>query len=58
MPLYRMEVVFGRAGIDLGRCTMEHWMIDTSQPYLQRLYDAMHGVLLAQPLIHGDETRV
>jgi len=58
MPLYRMEALFGRAGIELGRGTMGHRMIGASQRHLQRLYDAMRGVLLAQPLIHGDETRV
>ena len=58
MPLYRMEAVFGRVGIALGRGTMGHWMIGASQRHLQRLYDAMRDVLLAQPLIHGDETRV
>jgi transposase len=58
MPLYRMEAVLGRAGIELGRGTMGHWMIGASQRHLQRLYDTMHSVLLSQSLIHGDETRV
>jgi transposase len=58
MPLYRMEAVLGRAGIELGRDTMGHWMIGASQRHLQRLYDTMHSVLLSQSLIHGDETRV
>lgn len=58
MPLYRMEAVLGRVGIALSRGTMGHWMIGASQRHLQRLYEAMHAVLLAQPLIHGDETRV
>ncbi|MDE2430153.1 MAG: IS66 family insertion sequence element accessory protein TnpB [Burkholderiales bacterium] len=58
MPLYRMEAVLGRVGIALSRGTMGHWMIGASQRHLQRLHEAMHAVLLAQPLIHGDETRV
>lgn len=33
-------------------------MIGASQRHLQRLYDAMHATLLAQSLIHGDETTV
>jgi transposase len=37
---------------------MGQWMIGASQRHLQRLYDAMQRVLLAQPLIHGDETKV
>jgi hypothetical protein len=58
LPLYRMPAIFNRAGIDMGRGTMGHWMIAASQRHLQRLYDAMHRVLRAQPLIHGDETSV
>jgi transposase len=58
MPLYRMEASFARAGIDLGRGTMGHWMIGAVERHLQRLYQAMHEVLLAQPLIHRDETTV
>jgi len=58
MPLYRMEAGFARAGIDLGRGTMGQWMIGAAERHLQRLYQAMHAVLLAQPLIHGDETTV
>lgn len=58
MPLYRMETAFARAGIDIARGTMGQWMIGVSQRHLQRLVDAMRGVLLAQGLIHGDETRV
>lgn len=58
MPLYRMEAAFARAGIDIGRGTMSQWMIGVSQRHLQRLVDAMQDILLAQPLIHGDETRV
>lgn len=58
MPLYRMEGAFARAGIEVGRGTMGQWMIGASQRHLQRLYDAMHARLLAQPLIHGDETTV
>ncbi len=58
MPLYRMEQVFHRAGLQIGRGTMGHWLIGASQRHLQRLYDAMHHALLTQPLIHGDETTV
>ena len=58
IPLYRMEAWFARLGMDVGRGTMGHWVIGASQRHLQRLYDAMHATLLAQPLIHGDETTV
>ena len=58
MPLYRMETSSARAGIDLGRGTMGHWMVGVAERHLLRLYQAMHDVLLTQPLIHGDETTV
>jgi transposase len=58
IPLYRMEAVLGRSGIDLCRGTLGHWIIGASQRHLQRLVDAMQRVLLSQPLIHGDETTV
>jgi transposase len=58
MPLYRMEAAFARAGIAVARGTMGQWMVGAAQRHLQRLYEAMQDVLLAQPLIHGDETRV
>jgi hypothetical protein len=53
-----MEAGFASAGIDLGRGTMGQWMIGAAERHLQRLYQAMHAVPLAQPLIHGDETTV
>ena len=58
MPLYRMAASFARAGIDLGRGTMGHWMNGAVERHLQRLYQAMHATLLTQSLIHGDETAV
>lgn len=58
LPLYRMEAVLAGVGMTLSRGTMGHWMIGASQRHLQRLYDAMRTEFLAQPLIHGDETRV
>src|SRR5260363_382197 len=35
LPLYRMEQVFHRAGIQIGRGTMGHWLIGASQRHLQ-----------------------
>lgn len=58
VPLYRMGAVLARSGIDLCRGTLGHWMIDTSQRHLHYLVDVMHRALLAQPLIHGDETTI
>lgn len=57
-PLYRMEDVLARSGIDVGRGTMGNWVIKPTELHLTRLYDAMRAILLSQPLIHGDETTV
>jgi transposase len=57
-PLYRMEDVLARSGIDVGRGTMGNWVIKPTELHLTRLYDAMRVILLSQPLIHGDETTV
>ncbi|RJG05276.1 hypothetical protein D3870_03905 [Noviherbaspirillum cavernae] len=58
VKIAHVEAVLARSGIELCRGTLGHWMIGASQRHLQRLVDAMHRVLLAQPLIHGDETTV
>jgi len=47
-----------RRHCELGRGTMGQWMIGAAERHLQRLYHALHEVLLAQPLIHGGETTV
>jgi transposase len=57
-PLYRMEDVLARSGIDVGRGTLGHWVIKPTELHLSRLYEAMSAILLTQALIHGDETTV
>jgi len=55
-PLYRMEQALLRANIPVGRGTLAHWVIAPAERHLSRLVAALRATLLAQPLIHGDET--
>ncbi len=55
-PLYRMEQALARANIQVGRSTLAHWVIAPAERHLSRLVAALRATLLAQPLIHGDET--
>jgi transposase len=57
-PLYRMAAALGRSNIEISRGTLAHWVIRPAELHLSRLYDALRGTLLSQPLIHGDETSV
>jgi transposase len=57
-PLYRMEDVLARANISVGRGTLANWIIRPAELHYSRLYEALRKTLLAQPLIHGDETTV
>lgn len=57
-PLYRMEDALGRAGIAVGRGTLANWIIRPAQLHYSRLYEALRRTLLAQTLIHGDETTI
>jgi transposase len=57
MPMYRQHDAFERSGVDLARTTLSQWAIK-SGVLLKPLYEAMRQVLLAAPVIHGDETTV
>ncbi|WP_211455447.1 IS66 family transposase, partial [Collimonas antrihumi] len=57
IPLYRMEAVLSRSDIEIGRATMAHWVIRSSD-LLSRLFDALRLTLCNQDMIHGDETPV
>lgn len=57
LPLYRLERIFQRYGIDLSRTTMARWMVDMGD-LVRPLINLMHEDLLSSPVIHGDETRV
>ena len=57
LPLYRQEKIFGRAGLVIARSTLAQWVGQTGAQ-LQPLVDALRAAVLAQGVIHADETPV
>jgi transposase len=55
LPLYRQESMFNDYGISLSRQTMSDWLMRCSE-LLMPLYDVFKSELLAQAVIHADET--
>jgi transposase len=55
MPLYRQEQDLKRMGIQFSRQTMANWVISGAK-LLQPLYEKMHEILLAENILHADET--
>ncbi len=56
LSLYRQEKIFGRAGLAIARSTLAQWVGQTGVQ-LQPLVDALREHVLAQGVIHADETR-
>ncbi len=57
LPLYRQERIFGRAGLAIARSTLAQWVGQTGAQ-LQPLVDTLREAVLAQGVIHADETPV
>ncbi len=57
LPLYRQEKIFGRAGLAISRSTLAQWVGQTGVQ-LQPLVDSLREIVLAQGVIHADETLV
>ena len=55
-PLYRMEQEFHRQGLELSRQTMANWLLDSADLWLKPIYECLHKKLLAQEVLHADET--
>jgi len=55
LPLYRQEKIFGRAGLAIARSTLAQWVGQTGVQ-LQPLVDALREAVLAQGVVHADET--
>lgn len=55
LPLYRLEEIFKRHGIDLGRATMARWMVKTAEA-LQPVWNVLSDRLLASFYVACDET--
>ncbi|WP_434570321.1 IS66 family transposase [Pseudomonas sp. Z3-6] len=57
LPLYRQEKIFGRAGLPIARSTLAQWVGQTGVQ-LQPLVNALRDTVLAEGVIHADETPV
>ena len=57
LPLYRQEKIFGRAGLAIPRSALAQWVGQTGVQ-LQALVDALREAVLAQRVVHADETPV
>jgi len=57
LPLYRQSGIFGRAGLAIPDSTLAQW-VGVCGVQLQPLVDALRQELLAQPVLHADETPV
>lgn len=57
LPLYRQAQIFARAVVAIPRSTLAEW-VGTGGVRLQPLIDALRETLLAEPVLHADETPV
>ncbi len=57
LPLYRQEGIFERAGLAIPRSTLAQW-VGQCGVVLQPVVDALKAELLAQEILHADETPV
>jgi transposase len=57
LPLYRLETIFDRSGIDIARSTMCAWMLAASRA-VKPLTDLMAQRVRQSQAIHTDDTRV
>ena len=57
LPLYRLEQIFARVGVDIARSTMCGWM-DSMATLVRPLYDLMGRRVKQSEVIHTDDTRV
>ncbi|WP_177168710.1 IS66 family transposase, partial [Thorsellia anophelis] len=57
LPLYRLAEELNRSGIYINPTTLCNWAIKGAD-MLMPIYEALQQILLEEPLIHGDETRL
>ncbi len=57
LPLYRMEEIFSRSGVELSRGTMARWMVQVAK-YCQPIWNVLSDQLLASFYVACDETTV
>jgi transposase len=56
-PLYRQQQIYQRAGVDLPSTTLSEW-VGRCGYEIAPLVEALRASLLAQPILHADETPV
>ena len=57
-PLYRQESDFNRRNIRLSRQTMSNWLLESTERWLEPVYNELHRKLLEEDIIHADETEL
>jgi transposase len=57
LPLYRLEKIFDRVGVDIARSTMCAWMLSCSE-LVKPLVELMKKRVKQSKVIHTDDTRV
>jgi transposase len=57
LPLYRLEQIAARSGVNLARSTLAEW-VGRIGVTLQPLADRLAALLLEQDVLHADETPV
>lgn len=55
LPLYRLEDIFFRSGVELARSTLSRWALGTAE-LLRPLYDLLVQEVLQSRVIHTDDT--
>lgn len=58
MPLNRQEKDWANHGVALSRATLANWIIRPSHDWLEPMYKALKQYLIAESVIHADETVV
>ena len=56
LPLYRQEQELHRHGLPVSRQTMSNWVLIAGERWLLPVYHALHKELLANEILHADET--
>jgi transposase len=57
LPLYRLEKMFERSGVDVSRRTMSDNLLEAAEP-LSRLVEGLKKKILANGVVHHDDTPV
>ena len=58
LPLYRQEQELRRLGLPVSRQTMSNWALTAGERWLLPVYHALHKELLANKILHADETKL